>query len=69
MMTKTAHTNKIAKRLEVGDIVISSTGKKLKVTLVVQKENRTVVLFDDDMEIDFDPYFRIEKVIPVKNKP
>lgn len=64
-MTKTAYTDKIAKRLEVGDIVISSTKKKLKVTHVVQKANRTVVLFDDDMEIDFDPYFRIDKVIPV----
>ena len=66
MMTKTAHTDKIAKRLEVGDVVISSTGKKMKVTTVIQKANRTVVLFDDDMEIDFDPYFRIEKVIPIK---
>ena len=65
MMTKTACTNKIAKRLEIGDIVISSTGKKLEVTHVIQKANRTIVLFDDDMEIDFDPYFRIEKVIPV----
>ena len=66
MMTKTAHTDKIAKRLEVGDVVISSTGKKMKVTAAIQKANRTVVLFDDDMEIDFDPYFRIEKVIPIK---
>jgi hypothetical protein len=66
MMTKTAQTDKIAKRLEVGDVVISSTGKKMKVTAVIQKVNRTVVLFDDDMEIDFDPYFRIEKVIPAK---
>ena len=66
MMTKTAQTDKIAKRLEVGDVVISSTGKKMKVTTVIQKANRTVVLFDDDMEIDFDPYFRIEKVIPIK---
>ena len=66
MMTKTAQTDKIAKRLEVGDVVISSTGKKMKVTAVIQKVNRTVVLFDDDMEIDFDPYFRIEKVIPIK---
>jgi hypothetical protein len=65
-MTKTAQTDKIAKRLEVGDVVISSTGKKMKVTAVIQKVNRTVVLFDDDMEIDFDPYFRIEKVIPIK---
>jgi hypothetical protein len=38
----------------------------MKVTAVIQKVNRTVVLFDDDMEIDFDPYFRIEKVIPIK---
>jgi hypothetical protein len=65
MKTKTVYIDKIAKRLEVGDIVISSTKKKLKVTHVLHKANRTIILFDDDMEVDFDPYFRIDKVIPV----
>jgi hypothetical protein len=62
MMTKSKWIDKIAKKLEV---VISSTAKKLKVTHILQKSNRTIVLFDDDMEIDFDPYFRIEKVIAI----
>ena len=63
---KTEYTDKIAKKLEVGDVVVSSTGKKLTVTKTIQKANKTIILFDDDMEIDFDPYFRIEKVIPAK---
>jgi len=63
-MTKTVYVEKIAKRLEVGDIVVSATRKKLKVTHILNKENKTIVLFDDDMEIDFDPYVRIDKVIP-----
>jgi hypothetical protein len=61
--TKTEYTDKIAKRLEIGDVVVSSTGKKLTVTKTIQKENKTIILFDDDMEIDFDPYFRFEKVV------
>jgi hypothetical protein len=65
MMAKIAYTEKIAKRLEIGDIVVSSSGKKLKVTHVLLKANRTIVLFDDDMEVDFDPYTRIDKVIPI----
>jgi hypothetical protein len=58
---KTEYTDKIAKKLEVGDVVVSSTGKKLTVTKTLQKANKTIILFDDDMEIDFDPYFRFEK--------
>jgi preprotein translocase subunit YajC len=57
------YTQKIAKRLEIGDRVVSATGKILTVSLVVNKTNRTIVLFDGDMEIDFDPYFNIEKVL------
>jgi len=60
---KTEYTDKIAKKLEIGDVVVSSTGKKLTVTKTIQKANRTIILFDDDMEIDFDPYFRFEKVV------
>lgn len=62
------YTQKIAKRLEVGDKVESATGKILTVSLVVNKENRTIVLFDGDMEVDFDPYFRIEKVLAIIKK-
>lgn len=47
---------KIAKKLVIGDRVLSASGKKLLVTLVIQKENRTIVMFDGDMEVDFEPY-------------
>ena len=57
------YTQKIAKRLEVGDRIMSATGKVLTVSLVVNKENRTIILFDGDMEVDFDPYYRFEKVL------
>lgn len=60
---KTEYTDKIAKKLEIGDVVVSSTGKKLTVTKTIQKANKTIILFDDDMEIDFDPYFRFEKIV------
>ena len=52
-------TEKIAKRLVIGDKVLSATGKALLVTMVIQKENRTIVIFDGDMEIDFDPYQKL----------
>lgn len=55
-------TEKIAKRLVVGDRVLSATGKELLVSLVIQKENRTIVMFDGDMEVDFDPYMRLKIV-------
>jgi hypothetical protein len=62
-MTTTAKTSeKIAKRLVIGDRVLSASGKKLLVTLVIQKENRTIVMFDGDMEVDFDPYMRLKIV-------
>jgi hypothetical protein len=51
-------TEKIAKRLVIGDKVLSATGKALMVSMVIQKENRTIILFDGDMEVDFDPYQR-----------
>lgn len=55
-------TEKIAKRLVVGDRVLSASGKKLLVSLVIQKENRTIVMFDGDMEVDFEPYTRLKVV-------
>jgi preprotein translocase subunit YajC len=64
MMTKVQeYTDKIAKRLVIGDKVVSSSGKILTVSLVVNKANKTIILFDGDMEIDVDPYFRFEKVL------
>lgn len=61
MATKTqTYIEKAVKRLVIGDKVLSASGNMLTVSLVIQKENRTIVLFDGDMEIDFDPYFRIK---------
>lgn len=56
-------TEKIAKNLVVGDRVLSVTGNKLLVTMVIRKENRTIVLFDGDMEVDFDPYQRLNVTV------
>jgi hypothetical protein len=64
--TKTKEVNtkeQIAKRLVIGDRVLSASGKILAVSLVVNKANRTIVLFDGDMEVDFDPYFQIKVVV------
>jgi hypothetical protein len=64
--TKTKEVNtkeQAAKRLVIGDRVLSASGKILMVSLVVNKSNRTIVLFDGDMEVDFDPYFQIRVVV------
>lgn len=54
MPTATLHT--IAKKLQKGDVLTSKSGTKFTVTEVKQESRRTVVLFDEDREIDFDPY-------------
>jgi len=62
MMAKTKKIEtkeQIIKRLNVGDRVLSASGKLLTVSLVAHKANRTIIIFDGDMEIDFDPYFRV----------
>lgn len=62
--TKEVRTKEqIVKRLVIGDRVLSSSGKILTVSLVVNKGNRTIVLFDGDMEVDFEPYFQIKVVV------
>ena len=59
-MTTTNTTSKKAVRnLIVGDGVLSASGKTLTVTNIVPKENRTIILFDGDMEVDMDPYMEI----------
>jgi hypothetical protein len=61
-MTKTKEVNtkeQAVKRLVIGDRVLSASGKILTVSLVVLKSNRTIILFDGDMEVDFDPHFQI----------
>ena len=60
---KTVETaDKIAKNLVIGDRVLSASGNKLLVSMITRKENRTIVLFDGDMEVDFDPYQRLSVV-------
>jgi preprotein translocase subunit YajC len=66
-MTKTQkYTEKIIKRLVIGDKVLSSSGKLLTVSLIVQKSNRTIIIFDGDMEVDFDPYLQVKVVDETK---
>lgn len=68
-MTKTRNTiEKAVKRLEIGDKVISASGKALTVTNLIPKENRTVVLFDGDMEVDMDPYMQVKVIENEKTK-
>jgi hypothetical protein len=62
-MTKTQnYVEKVAKRLVIGDKVLSASGKILTVSLVVLKANRTIVIFDGDMEVDVDPYLQVKVV-------
>jgi preprotein translocase subunit YajC len=56
------YTEEIIKRLKIGDEVLSSSGKILTVSLVVHKANKTIILFDGDMEVDFDPYLQVKLV-------
>lgn len=56
------YVEQIAKRLKVGDEVLSSSGKILTVSLVVNKTNKTIIIFDGDMEVDLDPYLRVKLV-------
>jgi preprotein translocase subunit YajC len=54
------YKEEIIKRLNIGDKVLSASGKHLTASLVVHKQNRTIILFDGDMEVDFDPYVRVK---------
>lgn len=52
-----------AKNLLPGDRLFSkSSGKYLVVTKLENRVNRTIILFDGDMEIDFDSYCQLEIV-------
>lgn len=60
-MTKTQnYVEKAAKRLVIGDKVLSASGKTLTVSLIVNKGNKTIVLFDGDLEVDVDPYLQVK---------
>ena len=62
-MTKTQnYVEKAAKRLVIGDKVLSASGKTLTVSLIVNKGNKIIVLFDGDMEVDVDPYLQLRVV-------
>lgn len=51
-----------AKNLKIGDKVKSSSGKILNVTKIDITNNKIIVLFDGDMEIDFGHYNEIAVV-------
>jgi hypothetical protein len=61
-MTSSLQKTKVksARHLVVGDKLRSSTGKILKVTLAIPKGTRIVVLFNGDMEVDFDPWCQLQ---------
>lgn len=60
-MTKTKnYIEKAARRLVIGDKVLSASGKTLIVSLVVNNGNKTIILFDGDMEVDVDPYLQLK---------
>ena len=62
-MTKTQnYVEKAAKRLVIGDKVLSASGKTLTVSLVVNKGNKTIIMFDGDMEVDVDPYLQVKVI-------
>lgn len=66
-MTSTPKTEQILRNvaaisLEVGDLLFSASGKKMKVTAINKTNNRVNVLLDGDMEIDFKENVRISKV-------
>jgi hypothetical protein len=51
---------KSARHLVIGDKLQSATGKILKVTLAIPKGTRIIVLFNGDMEVDFDPWCQLQ---------
>ena len=62
-MTKTQkYVEKAAKRLVIGDKVLSASGKTLIVSLIVNKGSKIIILFDGDMEVDVDPYLQLKVV-------
>jgi hypothetical protein len=48
-----------AKDLMKGNRLKSASGHILTVTSVKNTENRSVILFDGDMEIDFAPHYQL----------
>jgi hypothetical protein len=69
MTTITTETvQKAVRRLEIGDKVLSASGKTLTVTSVIPKENRTIILFDGDMEVDMDPFMQVKVIEHEKTK-
>jgi hypothetical protein len=54
---------KAARRLIPGDRLQSSTGKIMVVSKVQNLENKTIILFDGDMEVDFHPYHELKVIV------
>lgn len=59
-MTKSKIEIKAAKNLEKGDKIKSSTGKVFTVSSKTVNIKRTIVIFDGDIEIDFENYQQLE---------
>lgn len=59
-MTKLKLEIKAAKNLVKGDKIKSLTGKFFTVSKVTIDTKRTVILFDGDIEIDFENYQQLE---------
>jgi preprotein translocase subunit YajC len=55
-----------AKDLKKNDRIQSSSGNILTVTSVKNTENRTIILFDEDMEIDFAPFTQLKTLEPAR---
>lgn len=58
-MVKAKFEIKAAKNLKKGDKIKSSTNKFFTVSKIIIGTKRTIVLFDGDMEIDFENYHQL----------
>ena len=61
-LLETPRTWTAAKNLQIGDVLESKTGKVFKVTKIQIGNLRTVVLLDDDMEVDFENYHQLHVI-------
>jgi hypothetical protein len=62
MNTSTKKTWTAAKNLILGDVLESKTGKFYKITKKDVGTLRTVVLLDDDLEVDFENYHQLQVI-------
>jgi len=60
MTTTSKFKVKSARHLVVGDKLQSTTGKVMAVTSAIPKGTRIIVLFNGDIEVDFDPWCQLQ---------